>query len=153
MTHFFAKKESSSVPVCKKNPHRLPLHCQPPLLSQTTGERDQSAHIAAIHPAYHISNPTTERRQQPCPRNHPPHCPKNHPPRPRPSSSGVCSPPAPPYVFDPDSPKASKQATKISIPVRVSLQSVLPVFCSLSFWKLPASGGCGGGNNFRRACI
>ena len=147
----------------KKNPHphparkRMPSFVtgpnrQPPSSSQTAGERSQPAHIDACSLAYHIPSKRKEE-QQSCPRNHPPHCPKSHTPRPRPSSSGGYSPPAPPYVFGPDSPKASKQATKISIPARVSLQSVLPVFCSLSFWKLPASGGCDGGNNFRKACI
>ena len=127
----------------KKNPHphparkRMPSFVtgpnrQPPSSSQTAGERSQPAHIDACSLAYHIPSKRKEE-QQSCPRNHPPHCPKSHTPRPRPSSSGGYSPPAPPYVFGPDSPKASKQATKISIPARVSLQSVLPVFCSLSF--------------------
>lgn len=128
----------------KKNPHphparkRMPSFVtgpnrQPPSSSQTAGERSQPAHIDACSLAYHIPSKRKEE-QQSCPRNHPPHCPKSHTPRPRPSSSGGYSPPAPPYVFGPDSPKASKQATKISIPARVSLQSVLPVFCSLSFF-------------------
>lgn len=152
MPPFFAKKESSSVPVRKKNPHpptpALPTSIVVP---NSRGEEPTCAYSCLLSRiSYSIQ---TKEEQQPCPKNHPHRCQRNRQPQSHLSSSGGYSPPATPYISGPDSPKASKPATRIFASASALSQFVPQVFCLPSSWKPSAPGGCDCADNFRRNCI
>ena len=146
------KKNPHPHPVRKKNPHpptpALPTSIVVP---NSRGEEPTCAYSCLLSRiSYSIQ---TKEEQQPCPKNHPHRCQRNRQPQSHLSSSGGYSPPAPPYISGPDSPKASKPATRIFASASALSQFVPQVFCLPSSWKPSAPGGCDCADNFRRNCI